>query len=68
MGTKPIDISAAYWDLLEEHSKASGRTKEELITDALNRYFSFDIDWMRAQENSFAKVWDNNEDSVFDSM
>ena len=29
---------------------------------------SDEASWMRAQEASFAKIWDNDEDSVYDSL
>jgi hypothetical protein len=27
-----------------------------------------DFAWLKAQEQSFAKVWDNDEDAVYDSL
>lgn len=27
-----------------------------------------DSAWLEAQESAFAKVWDNNEDAVYDSL
>ena len=27
-----------------------------------------DLDWVKAQEESLAKVWDNDEDSAYDAM
>jgi len=27
-----------------------------------------DLSWLKAQEAAFAKVWDNDEDAVYDSL
>lgn len=29
---------------------------------------AFDRHWLRAQERAFARVWDNDEDAVYDSL
>ena len=67
MAIDPSDLDPKHWKKLTEQAKRTGRSVEELIAEALDRYLG-SSDWMKAQEPAFAAVWDNDHDSIFDDL
>lgn len=71
MATNPDDITLDDEDrrLLAEAAERAGKPWRKFFRGWLSEFLSGDdYPWAKAQESSFAKVWDNDEDAVYDEL
>lgn len=73
MATDPNDIrlSRAQKELIAKQADEAGKTSEEiaaLFTQAIVQILDERTAWLKLQEDSLAKLWVNDADSVFDEL
>lgn len=74
MATNPDDIRLGPDErrLLAKLADESGKAWADILREALERYARLPEPsmqaWMKAQEDVLSKVWDNDEDAVYDAL
>ena len=71
MATNPDDISLDDEDrrLLAQAAERAGKPWRKFLRTWLTDFIADDeYPWAKGQESSFAKVWENNEDAIYDEL